>query len=112
MQNLVWVSYVSEQEQFLLAVPFEEGLTAEQAIIKSALLDKVTLPEVYQLGIYGVKVEPSQKLLSGDRVEVYRPLKISPKEIRRNRAEKNPTSRYLQKQRARGNRFRHSESEL
>ena len=39
----------------------------------------------------------------GDRVEIYRPLTINPKDIRRKRAAKNPVGRFIK-----GNRFRPS----
>lgn len=106
----VWVVYASEQQQYLCRVTFAQGMTVEQAIEQSGICQQVTLAEDYACGIFGQKVKSrQQELQAGDRVEIYRPLKINPKETRRNRAEKNPTSRYLVKQRARGVRFRHSE---
>lgn len=103
----VWVAYSDEQHQIYQEIDFVEGLTAWQAIEQSGILTKISLTEPYHLGNFGLKIQPDTILQAGDRVEIYRPLKINPKEIRRNRAEKNPTSRYLVKQRARGNRFRH-----
>jgi len=38
------------------------------------------------LGIYGVQVADTAELKSGDRVEIYRPLKQDPMELRRQRA--------------------------
>jgi putative ubiquitin-RnfH superfamily antitoxin RatB of RatAB toxin-antitoxin module len=37
-------------------------------------------------GIFGKRVSPDAKLADGDRVEVYRPLAMDPKEARRRRA--------------------------
>ena len=63
----------------LISVPFEEGMTAAQAVQASGLSNQVDLPEPLQLGIFGVKVETNAVLHAGDRVEVYRPLTINQK---------------------------------
>ncbi len=39
-----------------------------------------------RVGIFGKRVSADARLADGDRVEVYRPLKIDPKEARRQRA--------------------------
>ena len=101
----VWVAYASPEQQFHIAVVFYEGMTAAQAIEASGLAAQVSLPEPMQLGVFGTKVEPDLVLQAGDRVEIYRPLTINPKDIRRKRAAKNPVGRYLK-----GNRFRQSSS--
>ncbi|MBX2835773.1 MAG: RnfH family protein [Gammaproteobacteria bacterium] len=66
----------SAREALLLAV--EQGLD-----ISLAGLDPTTAP----LGVYGLEVSDSTVLQDGDRLEVYRPLKQDPKELRRQRAE-------------------------
>jgi putative ubiquitin-RnfH superfamily antitoxin RatB of RatAB toxin-antitoxin module len=38
------------------------------------------------VGIFGKRVQPDRKLAPNDRVEIYRPLEIDPKEARRRRA--------------------------
>jgi putative ubiquitin-RnfH superfamily antitoxin RatB of RatAB toxin-antitoxin module len=38
------------------------------------------------LGVFGEPATPETRLRDGDRVEVYRPLQIDPKEARRRRA--------------------------
>ena len=40
------------------------------------------------LGIWGRKVNPAQTLSDGDRVEIYRPLRVDPKVARRERFQK------------------------
>jgi len=37
-------------------------------------------------GVFGRRVGPEHRLADGDRVEIYRPLEIDPKEARRRRA--------------------------
>ncbi|KRI63265.1 RnfH family protein [Acinetobacter pittii] len=95
----VWVAYAAPEQQFLVAIPFEAGMTALQAVEASGLRTQVSLPEPLQLGIFGAKVEAHAILQAGDRVEVYRPLTINPKDIRRKRAEKNPVGRYIKSNR-------------
>lgn len=98
----VWVAYAATEQQFHIAVPFHEGMTALDAIEHSGIRNQIELPEQLQLGIFGTRLLDSTQLLQvGDRVEVYRALTINPKDIRRNRAAKNPVGRYC-----RGNRFK------
>lgn len=99
----VWVAFAAPEQQFLISVPFEEGMTASQAVHVSGLSSQVDLPEPLQLGVFGVKVEADAVIHAGDRVEVYRPLTINPKDIRRKRAAKNPVGRYIK-----GNHFKQS----
>ncbi|WP_372404041.1 RnfH family protein [Acinetobacter piscicola] len=98
----VWVAYATQTQQFHIAVAFQEGMTALDAIVQSGIQAQIELPEKYQLGIFGVKIADEHQLLqAGDRVEIYRALTINPKDIRRNRAKANPVGRYC-----RGNRYR------
>lgn len=98
----VWVAYASTHQQFHIRVPFSEGMTVLDAIQNSGICAQVTLPEPLKLGIFGVAVkDQTQHLNAGDRVEIYRPLKVNPKDIRRMRAENNPVGRF-----AKGHRFK------
>ncbi|MPW41322.1 RnfH family protein [Acinetobacter sp. Ac_877] len=102
MSQDVWVAYAAQDQQFNIRVDFVEGMTALDAIDKSGIREQVELPENLQLGVFGVRLKDlSQVIEIGDRVEIYRALTINPKEIRRKRAENNPTSRYC-----RSNRFK------
>lgn len=99
---MIWVAYATPERQFHLAVAFQSGMTALDAIQQSGIAEQVDLPEPLSLGIFGVHLQDHQQpLAAGDRVEIYRPLTINPKDIRRKRAEKNPVGRY-----ARGNLLR------
>ncbi len=40
------------------------------------------------VGVFGKRVDPATPLADGDRVEIYRPLSLDPKERRRQRARK------------------------
>jgi putative ubiquitin-RnfH superfamily antitoxin RatB of RatAB toxin-antitoxin module len=64
------------------------GATALDAVRASGLLERH--PEIdlarQRIGIYGRVVEPQALLRDADRVELYRPLMVEPKEARRRRA--------------------------
>jgi len=65
-----------------------EGCTAGQALEASGLLARHPELDLRReaLGIHGRRVSAAHVLTDGDRVEVYRPLEIDPKEARRARA--------------------------
>jgi putative ubiquitin-RnfH superfamily antitoxin RatB of RatAB toxin-antitoxin module len=44
------------------------------------------LPHGNLFGVFGKRVGPDHRLADGDRVEIYRPLAMDPKEARRRRA--------------------------
>lgn len=64
--------------------------TAAEAVRASGILERH--PQLHQaqltLGIYGKAVAAATRLNDGDRVEIYRPLMLDPKEARRRRARK------------------------
>jgi putative ubiquitin-RnfH superfamily antitoxin RatB of RatAB toxin-antitoxin module len=60
---------------------------ADGATVRDALLAVGMSAE--RVGIFGKRVKPETRLSDGDRVEIYRPLIIDPKEARRKRASRN-----------------------
>jgi hypothetical protein len=62
------------------------GATVADAIAAIDLGDDAALVDPQRLGIFGKRVPPGQLLRDGDRVEIYRPLALDPKEARRRRA--------------------------
>ncbi len=66
------------------------GSTVADALQASALAAR--FPELASVqplvGVWNRKAEMSQRLVEGDRVEVYRPLKVDPKVARRQRFQK------------------------
>ncbi len=84
----VEVIYISQHSEFIANLDVYEGITLEQAILHSGLLEK--FPEVSlgnsRVGIFGKEVLMNTLLKDGDRVEVYRPLKMDPMQARRLRA--------------------------
>ncbi|MEN9544351.1 MAG: hypothetical protein RLZZ598_1184, partial [Pseudomonadota bacterium] len=58
-----------------------------QALSRSGLLERHPHiePDAGQIGIHGRHCAPSQALRNGDRVELYRALRVDPKDARRER---------------------------
>ncbi|HAT8917367.1 TPA: RnfH family protein [Legionella pneumophila] len=65
----------------------KQGATVEDALIESNIYS--TCPETRELpvGVYGKRVSVDQVLKEGDRIEIYRPLILDPKEKRRKLAQ-------------------------
>lgn len=63
------------------------GATVQQAIEASAASHGSAARDINDaaLGVWGRKAQPGQLLYEGDRVEIYRPLRVDPKVARRER---------------------------
>lgn len=73
--------------QLVRRLTLERGATARQALEASGFQrDWPELADPARLGIFARAVAPEQRLEDGDRVEIYRPLTLDPKEARRRRA--------------------------
>lgn len=85
---IVEVCFATATEQYLTSVEIPENACVEEAIFQSKILEKY--PEidltVNKVGIFSRIVELSQPLRALDRIEIYRPLTIDPKEARLLRA--------------------------
>ena len=85
----VEVVYALPDRQRVVRLPLRDGMTAMEAV-QAAGLER-EFPELavrdLVLGIYGRRVEATQALRSGDRVEIYRPLKFDPRDARRKAAQ-------------------------
>ena len=85
----VEVAYALPDKQAIVPVLVPEGATALEAAHKSRIaeqFDELEISDDLKLGIFGKAVSPGQVLQEGDRVEIYRPLKADPKEVRKARA--------------------------
>lgn len=71
--------------QKIVALVVDEGASAVDAARASGLIpvEAIASENPARLGIYGKSVSPDTILRDGDRVEIYRPLKIDPKAARR-----------------------------
>lgn len=74
----------------MVALTLAAGVRVRDAVEHSRLLRKFPEidPQQCQLGIFGRRIQPDAVLRDGDRVEIYRALRIDPKEARRLRARK------------------------
>ena len=84
------VAYVGPEGQWLVTLDLPDGATALDAIDRSGLREKLPADrfEPLRLGVFSTPVEPSRALRDGDRVELYRPLQVDPKDARRARVAK------------------------
>jgi putative ubiquitin-RnfH superfamily antitoxin RatB of RatAB toxin-antitoxin module len=86
----VEVVYALPHVQILQKLDVPTGCTVEQAIRLCGILQQ--FPEIdlakNKLGIFGKITQPQAVLQPHDRVEIYRPLIIDPKEARRLRTKK------------------------
>jgi putative ubiquitin-RnfH superfamily antitoxin RatB of RatAB toxin-antitoxin module len=81
----VEVVYALAGRQALLAITIPAGATAGEAVDQSGIAKQFPQHDfsTSQLGIWGRPVDSDQLLEDGDRVEIYRPLNIDPREARR-----------------------------
>ncbi len=84
----VEVAYARRDAQALLSVTGDPGMTVCEAIDLSGILER--FPEIdlaiNKVGIFGKLTKLDQPLVSGDRVEIYRPLIADPTAQRKKRA--------------------------
>ncbi len=94
----VEVAYALPHQQKIISLLVEPGTSALQAVQRSGIVN--FFPEIditnakmgifgQSLGSKGLDVAANYVLQQGDRVEIYRPLIVDPKDARRKRAEKN-----------------------
>lgn len=85
------VAYATPEKQRILTLTVEPGTSVMDAA-KASGIDK-EFPEIdwasAKMGIFGKASRSPDKdeVKAGDRIEVYRPLLIDPKQARKNRAE-------------------------
>ncbi len=88
----VEVAYALPSDQMIIPLQIEEGCSLYQAVVQSGIVDYYPEidPETQPMGIFGkaVRNPKQQALREGERVELYRPLKVDPKQARANRAAK------------------------
>jgi putative ubiquitin-RnfH superfamily antitoxin RatB of RatAB toxin-antitoxin module len=82
------VVYAGRGQPLVLALEVEPGTTLAQAIDRSGVLDRC--PEIslskMGVGVFGRARGLDEPVAAGDRIEIYRPLPVDPKEARRRRA--------------------------
>ena len=81
------VAYALEDIQYLFSESVEEGATVIEALKDSKLLKELPGLVIDKVGIFGKLVTHETVLREGDRIEVYRPLKVDPRDRRRQKVE-------------------------
>lgn len=90
-QNLIQieVAYALPDKQRIVKLEVPQGTTALSAVLRSQLaqfFDELEEGPDLKLGVWGKAVAADRALVSGERVEIYRPLVADPKEVRKARA--------------------------
>jgi putative ubiquitin-RnfH superfamily antitoxin RatB of RatAB toxin-antitoxin module len=75
----------SAREVHEVALELPAGTTVGQALAASGWLERYPEIETASLGVWGRKASLEKPLRAGDRVEIYRPLRVDPKVARRER---------------------------
>ena len=88
----VEVAYALPEKQKIVSVTVEEGTSILEAARQSTIVDEfpqLKLDEA-KFGIFGKasRAPETDSVRDGDRIEIYRPLIIDPKQARANRAAK------------------------
>lgn len=76
------------ERQTLRRLLLPAGSTVQDALAASGLVEELQKPESRRVGIYARAVAAGTVLREGDRVEIYRPLRADPKDLRRARVAK------------------------
>lgn len=86
----VEVVFARPDQSWCIPVTLPVGSTIADAINQSGLLARC--PEIdlrhNQVGVFSQLRDLADRLEDGDRIEIYRPLQVDPKEARRRRAQK------------------------
>jgi putative ubiquitin-RnfH superfamily antitoxin RatB of RatAB toxin-antitoxin module len=91
----VEVAYARPDKQLIIKLEIEAGATIGLAIQRSGIL--TLFPDIdlttQKVGVFGKTRQLHDVIQAGDRIEIYRPLQIDPKEARRKREAKAKTKK-------------------
>ena len=84
----VEVVYAAEDRQLLIELAVDAGSTVEQVLRESGVYEQFPNDPLREcdVGIWGQCVSRAAPVDDGDRIELYRPLRMDPREARRLRA--------------------------
>lgn len=86
----VSVVYADATVHIVRQVEIAADSSVRDAIAASAIADALEPGFVpAAIGIFGVVVKPDTRVRAGDRIELYRSLRVDPKQSRRQRSRKN-----------------------
>lgn len=85
---IIEVAYATPEKQSIIKIAVSAGCTVQTAINQSGIL--TIFPEIdltqQKVGIFSKACALTDVVRKGDRIEIYRPLTIEPKEARRAKA--------------------------
>ena len=85
----ITVAYVSNKTSKEIALRVQNNTTIQKALITSGILaqfPEIDLKSTNKVGIFGKLHDLEHIVNDGDRIEIYRPLHLSPMEARKVRA--------------------------
>ena len=85
----VEVAYALPDKQRIVKLDVTPGTTALEAVTLSKLeevFDELVVGSELKIGVWGKATTADRVLAAGERVEIYRPLLVDPKEVRKARA--------------------------
>ena len=84
----VEVAWAEPSRQVMRRVSVPAGTTLREAVRAAGLHAETgeARGETLDVGVFGRRLDPDTEVQAGDRVEIYRPLRADPKELRRIRA--------------------------
>ena len=87
---MVEVAYAIPEEQVIITIKVPTIFNVQQAIEKSGIQKQFSDIDLTnnKVGIFGKQTSLDHLLSDRDRIEIYRPLILDPKEMRRKRAKK------------------------
>lgn len=97
LQKRVEVSFGLPERQAIIPVLADPSATIEEIVRSSGIekqfpeIDIDALGKAWDTGIFGKLQKPDVVPRDGDRIEIYRPLKADPKEVRRRLAAEGKT---------------------
>ncbi len=85
------VIYATTDKQKLFCLSVDKTTNVKEAIHLSGILNHYPEINLFEnkIGIFSISCQLSDPLHDNDRIEIYRPLIIDPKEARKQRAKKN-----------------------
>lgn len=84
----VTIAYATPEKQVEIPLQVEPSCTVALAIKRSGILQQfkqIPYPDI-QVGIFSRRVSLDASISDGDRIEIYRPLILTPMQARRKRA--------------------------
>ena len=91
MSVTVTVAYAAPGVEAIVTLAMAPGATVADAVAASGLVERLALPSAaIGFAIHGRRADGDTPVADGDRIELTRPLRADPKQVRRARAARHP----------------------